>query len=319
MKLLFIGGTGFVGRAMAETAMAHGHEVTLFHRGKTGVDIFPEATHILGDRISDLAKIEGEYDVLIDTSGYFPRQIRLAHEALADKVKRLVFVSTISVYASPYPELVDESSPMIELEDQETEIVSGETYGGLKVLCERAINELWGTDAWIIRPGIIVGPNDHTDRFTHWIAKASKGEPYVGPAGADQPLQFIDARDLAEFTIKGIEAEENRTVNTIGPFDAASFGTVLAELHASFGTKFSAKMVFKPEDNEEIQLPMVLPTDGSSDAMFKVNVQTCIEMGMFHRSLDETATDAIKYITERETPLKIFIEPKMEQKLLNLS
>ncbi len=317
MRLLFIGGTGFVGRAMAECALAHGHDVTVFHRGKTGADTLPDATHILGDRHDDLNKIVGKFDVLIDTSAYYPRQVRLAHQALADKCDRLVFISTISVYSSPYSELVNEASPVIELENPETEVVDAETYGGLKVLCERAVNELWGTDAWIMRPGIIVGPNDHTDRFSHWIEKAAKGDPYIGPTRKDQPIQWIDARDLAEFTIKGIEAEENRTVNTIGPFDHTSFGTVLAELHATFGTKFCAKMTFVPEDHEEIHLPLILPTDGTADALFKVDVQTCVEMGMFHRSLDETAKDAMKYINEREFPLKEFIDAEMEQKLIN--
>ena len=176
MRLLLLGGTQFVGRAVASAALAGGHEVTLFHRGRTGAELFPEAEHVLGDRDGGLDGLRGrDWDACIDVSGYLPRLVRDSCALLRDAVGHLVFVSTISVYADlAVPR--DEDGPLATLDDPTTEeIFAAGNYGGLKVLCEQAVRDTLGERASIVRPGYIVGPHDHTGRFTWWVHRAARG------------------------------------------------------------------------------------------------------------------------------------------------
>ena len=181
MRLLIIGGTQFVGRHIAEIALERGHQVTVFHRGKTNADAVPDAEHILGDRDSDLENLgDGHWDATIDVCAYVPRQVDELAEALGERGGKHVFISTVSVYAEPAPPDNDEDAPLAALSDPTTEVVDGETYGGLKVLCEGAVSEHY-TDAIVIRPTYVVGPHDYTHRFTYWVMRIADGGRVVAP------------------------------------------------------------------------------------------------------------------------------------------
>src|ERR1044071_8277313 len=176
MRILIIGGTRFLGRHLVEAALARRHEVTLFNCGQSNPDLFPQLETILGDREKDVNKLQGRiWDAVIDVAGYIPRIVRLSAEILKPGVSRYVFISTISVYADFKKIGIDETYPVGKLEDESVEEITGETYGPLKALCEQAIQEIYGERALIIRPGLIVGPHDPTDRFTYWPVRVARG------------------------------------------------------------------------------------------------------------------------------------------------
>ncbi|MFM8424539.1 MAG: NAD-dependent epimerase/dehydratase family protein, partial [Chloroflexota bacterium] len=195
MKLLIIGGTRFIGRHLVTSARARGHEVTLFNRGKTNPGLFRRVKTIQGDRETDLGQLSGQWDAVIDTCGYLPRVVSLSAEALKDKVGLYVFISSISVYASFKKIGIRESDAVGSLTDESVEEITGETYGPLKALCEKAVQDIYGPRSLIIRPGLIVGPHDPTDRFTYWPLRIAKGGEVLAPDRPDAMAQFIDARD----------------------------------------------------------------------------------------------------------------------------
>jgi 2'-hydroxyisoflavone reductase len=220
MRLLFLGGTAFVGRHMVEAARARGHEVTLFHRGQTNPDLFPDVEHLYGDRERDLAVLGGRrWEAAIDTSGYLPRVVRHAAERLADVVDHYTFISARMVYAgikSP-PAQLTEQAPVMTLSDPTIEEVTGETYGPLKALCEQVVEQVLPGRVLTIRPCVIVGPHDPEDRFIYWLRRIDRGGTIVVLGPPQQPVQLIDARDLAEWLLRMIEAGAVGIYNATGP------------------------------------------------------------------------------------------------------
>jgi 2'-hydroxyisoflavone reductase len=228
VRLLVLGGTKFVGRALVEAALARGHEVTLFHRGRTNAGLFPEAEHLLGDRDGGLDALSGRtWDACLDVCGYVPRVVRQSVELLRGSVGRYVFVSTISVYAD-FREPVAEGSPLAELDDPAVEEITGDTYGGLKVLCEREVERGFAEGALIVRPGFVVGAHDPTGRFTYWVHRAAAGGPMLVPASLAEALQFVDARDLAEFALRALADGRSGPFNVTGPVPAVTMLDVVA-------------------------------------------------------------------------------------------
>jgi 2'-hydroxyisoflavone reductase len=233
MKLLILGGTQFVGRHMVERAIARGHEVTLFNRGNKNP--FPNLETIIGDRdpqigdgltaLERAVKAGRSWDAVIDVNGYVPRIVRATGELLKTTVKRYVFISSVSVYAGFSEPGGKEDTPVIELEDATTEVIAGLAYGGLKVLCERAVEQIFSSKALNIRPGLVVGPYDHTDRFTYWPHRIAKGGEVLTSNPPEAITQFIDARDLADFTLHATETNLNGTFHATGP--GMSMQTVL--------------------------------------------------------------------------------------------
>lgn len=227
MRALVIGGTQFVGRHIVAEALARGHDLTLFHRGVTGPDLFPEATHLLGDRNADLSALsEGTWDVTIDASAYLPRQVRSLAGALGDRGGHYVYISTISVYADPPGPGIDEDALLREVADPDSEVIDGDTYGGLKALCERAAQEAFG-DIAIVRPTYVVGPYDHTERFTWWVWRLARGGDILAPGPPDDPMQVIDARDLARFVVDVADGGRAGTWHTMTPQPPFSFSDLL--------------------------------------------------------------------------------------------
>jgi 2'-hydroxyisoflavone reductase len=225
MKLLIIGGTRFVGRHLVDAALARGHEITLFTRGQSNPDLFPEVEHLHGDRSADLSALDDRrWDAVVDTCGYVPRHVRMAAEKLANAVDHYTFISTVSVYEDPMPAESDETAKLKTLADETVEEVTGETYGGLKVLCERAAEEAMPGRVLTIRPGMIVGPYDPTDRFPYWTDRVAQGGEVLVPGKPERRVQAIDARDMGLWNVKMIEAGKTGIYNAVGPDYALTWG-----------------------------------------------------------------------------------------------
>ena len=217
MKILVIGGTRFVGRHFVDAALANGHEITLFNRGQSNADLYPNVENIQGDRTidADLEALKGKHwDAVVDTCGYVPKDVRKTAELLKDAVDIYLFISTISVYDGPMTLKDDEDAKLQTLADPTVEEVTNESYGGLKVLCEQVVNELYGERALQVRPGMIVGPYDPTDRYTYWDVRAAYGGEILAPGVPDRPVQMIDGRDLGKFMVHLLEQK------TVGVFNA---------------------------------------------------------------------------------------------------
>lgn len=205
---------------MLETAVSRGHQVSIFTRGKTNIGLFPEVNHLIGDRDGHLNALRGKtWDAVVDTCGYFPRQARDSAKLLRDQVGQYVFVSTMSIYDyTQNAPITDERASLISLDDPKTETIDSEwTYGGLKVLCEKAIDEIFPDNALHLRPTFVAGPYDSTDRFTYWVKRVAKGGDIAVPAYPEQLIQWVDARDLADFAINGIEQRINGAFNLAAP------------------------------------------------------------------------------------------------------
>ena len=234
MNVLIIGGTRFLGRHLVDAALARGHTVTLFHRGKTNADLFPEVEKLHGDRSIDLSALRGRrWDAVIDTCGYVPAHVKLSAEALADATDLYVFVSSISAYRDSHVAAIDESYPLAMMPAVEAAKVTspaqitGENYGPLKVLCEQVVEQALPNHALIIRPGLIVGPFDSSDRFTYWVRRIGRGDDVFIPDTLDQQWQVIDARDLAQWMIVMTEGKRTGAFNATGPAHNLTFGDVI--------------------------------------------------------------------------------------------
>ncbi|HLL20342.1 MAG TPA: NAD-dependent epimerase/dehydratase family protein, partial [Rubrivivax sp.] len=218
MKLLVLGGTRFLGRHLVELALAAGHQLTLFHRGRSSTTLFPQVEHRLGDRDTDLTLLQhGKWDAVIDTSAYFPRQVRSIAAALGGRVGHYQLVSSISVYTAFDKPGLDEDAPLQTLADPDTQALSGATYGGLKAQCEHAAVQALGDRCLVSRPGLLVGPHDPTGRFTWWLQRARRGGDMVAPGEPTAPVQLIDARDAAAWMLLQAERGTAGVFNLTGP------------------------------------------------------------------------------------------------------
>lgn len=228
MRLLVLGGTKFVGRALVEAALAGGAEVTLFHRGRTGTELLPAAERVTGDRDGGLDGLRGRtWDACVDVSGYVPRVVRASAELLRDAVGRYVFVSSISAYASLAEPGLTESAPLAQLEDPAVEEITAETYGGLKARCERVVEEVFGERCAVVRPGVVAGPHDPTGRFTYWALRGPRGGEALVPAQTAEQVQVIDVRDLGAFLLRAAEGLSG-AYNAVGPGEPAGLVDVVA-------------------------------------------------------------------------------------------
>src|SRR5687768_6800737 len=306
MKILIIGGTRFLGRHLVHSALARGHEVTLFNRGLTNPDLFPQVETILGDREKDLAELLGhEWDAVIDTCGYVPRIVRLSAESLEGSVNRYVFISSISVYASFSKVGIDESDPVGNMEDETVEEITGETYGPLKVLCEKVVQDTFGDEgALIVRPGLIVGPYDPTDRFTYWPVRVARGGDVLAPEKPDVPIQIIDARDLSDFIIKLIEENASGIFNATGPDYELTMGALLEtckQVSRSDANFKWASVEFLTEHKVEAwsDMPVWIPNVEQDAGFSRVDISKAIKAGLTFRPLEETVRDTLEWAETR--------------------
>ncbi|GAA2112890.1 NAD-dependent epimerase/dehydratase family protein [Nocardioides bigeumensis] len=294
MRILIIGGTRFVGHAMAEAALDAGHDVTLLHRNPT--DELPGATHLLADRNDDLSVLtDGEWDATIDVCAYVPDQVTAIHDALGVRGGHHVFVSTVSVYVDQEAPGADEDAELFPEPAPGTTEVTNETYGPLKVACERVARERWGDRLTIIRPTYVVGPRDMTGRYPWWVLRAARGGTMLLPGPADAPMQCIDARDMGAWTIRLVED------GTTGIFTAArpttSFGELVSETVAAVGVPAELVEVdgaFLVEQGVDgAQLP--LWSEGAAEQVLAMSTARAEAAGLTHRPFAEVVRDTLAW------------------------
>ncbi len=311
MRLLILGGTIFLGRHLAEAALRAGHAVTLFHRGKHNPGLFGDAVEtVTGDRTvaDDLARLAsgGTWDAVIDTCGYVPRIVGMSADALKDSVRAYCFISTVSVYADWSVKNVTEDAPLATLDDPATEEVTGETYGGLKVLCENAVRNVYGdARTLIVRPGYIVGPHDPSDRFTYWVHRVAQGGgDILAPGDENTIAQFVDVRDLAEWNLRLLEGGTTGTYNADGL--PVRFDELFAACRAAANrTEADARVVYVPEsfldaqgvDSWQSALPIFTPN--SAEDAGQVDISRAVASGLTFRPLAETVADTLAWDRKR--------------------
>jgi 2'-hydroxyisoflavone reductase len=309
-----------------DAALAAGHEVTLFNRGKTNATLFPNVETIFGDREQDIDKLAGrEWDAVIDVAGYLPRIVRLSAEALKGSVKKYVFISSISVYADFKKVGINEQDPVGKLEDESVEEITGETYGPLKALCEKTVQEIYGDRALIVRPGLIVGPYDPTDRFTYWPMRVKRGGDMITPDRPQTPIQIVDVRDLSAFIIKLIEDGASGSYNATGPDRELMMGEFLdvcKRVSGSVATFHWASAEFLKEHEVApwSDMPVWIP-DTEEDAGFsRVDVSRAVDAGLKFRPLEETVRDTMQWAEMRpeDHQWRAGLNPTKETILLTL-
>ena len=322
MKILIIGGTRFVGRHFAELALGQGHELTLFNRGKSNPGFFDNVEHFTGSRNTDLSSLpikNRQWDCVLDTCGYLPRVVRMSAEHLKNSVKKYVFVSTVSVYADFSKPGINEDSDLSRTDDPACETVTNENYGPLKVLCEKAVTDIYRNNALIVRPGLIVGPHDPTDRFTYWPVRIKNGGEVMAPAPPNAPTQFIDGRDLAILMLSIMAKNGSGTYNATGPERTLTRGEFLSACSGATGNR--AKFTWVSEkflDENKCDLPGSMPE--SWYGIDQIDCRRGIKQGLRFRPLAETIRDTLAWHAARpaDYALKVGPKPETEAELLKM-
>lgn len=327
MDILIMGGTKFLGRHLVDAATQSGHAVTLFNRGQTNPGLFPEIETITGDRRqpADLAKLQSRrWDAVIDTCGYVPRIVRMSAEALEDSVDHYVFISSISVYPDFSHPGLDESHTVGNLDDESVEEITHETYGPLKALCEQAVDDVLPGRGLQVRPGLIVGPYDPTDRFTYWPARVERGGRMVAPDYPECPVQIIDGRDLSEWTIRMVEAKTTGAFNVTGPEKPNSLKHVLEtcqeDLNANTDIEWIDEQFLLDQDVAPwTGMPLWMPSINDEFAGFgRVSIDKALGLGLTFRSLSDTIQAMMDWVQQRpdEWEWKAGITPEKEAEVL---
>ena len=313
MKLLILGGTRFLGRHVVAAAHARGHEVTLFNRGNYSTEDLGQVEVIKGDRHTELHKLQGRrWDAVVDTSGHLPRAVKAATEVLRDEVDQYVFISTQNAYKDVSVAGIDETYPRATLTDEQLNRANAidtsgqpsyaELYGGLKALCEQAAEEVMPGRVLIIRPGLIVGPHDYTDRFTYWPLRVARGGEVLAPGRPDRFIQFIDVRDLAEWTILMIDRKNTGSYNAHGLPNNITMQRFLNECKSVSNS--DAQFTWVEEAfllQEKVaawsELPLWLPEEAAPHLkgfMF-ISPDKAIAAGLNYRPLRDTISDTLTW------------------------
>ncbi|MGE5690870.1 MAG: NAD-dependent epimerase/dehydratase family protein [Pseudomonadota bacterium] len=293
MRLLVLGGTKFLGRAVVEDAIGRGHDVTLFTRGETNPELFPQAERLRGDRDGDLSALGGRtWDAVVDTSGYVPRVVRASAELLRDS-GFYVFVSSISVYPFPLAAGYDESTPVQELADPTSERIRDD-YGALKAACERVVAEVFGDGAAMLRYGLIVGPHDPTDRFTYWADRIGRGGELLAPGPPERPWQFVDVRDGAAFAL---DVAERRLSGAFNVTNTTSAGEVLAGADVTW---VDDAFLRQHGIGEWMELPLWVAPDGEVGEIHRADTTRARAAGLRMRPVRETVEDTLAWSRSRD-------------------
>jgi nucleoside-diphosphate-sugar epimerase len=303
LRLLVLGGTKFLGRAVVEAALAAGHELTLFNRGETNPQLFPEAERLRGDLGVDLEPLrERSWDAAVDLDPtQLPGHTRRRVDLLSGAVGHYVFVSTISVYADPAQPL-PEDAPLLEPPVEEPETVDPELYGALKVGSERAVLSVFGARATIVRPGLIAGPHDPTDRFTYWPRRLAAGGDVLAPGDPGAPVQLVDARDLGDWLVHLAERRTGGVFNATGPAEPLTLGQALERIATAAGG--DVRLVWTDEQRildagvqPWSELPLWIPGH-DFDGLLRVDVTRAVAAGLCFRPLEDTASDTLAWSRE---------------------
>jgi nucleoside-diphosphate-sugar epimerase len=332
--ILVLGGTGFLGPAFVTAAQARGHTLTLFNRGKTRPELFPDVEKLHGDRDplkgEGLKALEGRsFDAVLDTSGYYPRMVRASAELLAPHVGQYIFISSVSAYAKNDTPGADESAETATLADPNVEDMGKnfENYGGLKRACEQATEKALGGRATLVRPGYIVGPEDRTDRYVYFPLRYDKGGEMLAPGSPEDPLQIIDVRDLAEWLVLLVERNTTGTFNAVGPEKPWTMGEMFAACKEVTGkdTKLTwvpGEFLLKNGEDGEGALPIWAPAFGTYAGMHRRSNARAVKAGLRFRSPVVTTRDALAWFQalpeERRNKLRAGLPAEREAQLLSL-
>jgi 2'-hydroxyisoflavone reductase len=330
LKILFLGGTGFLGPHTVQYAIDRGHEVTLFNRGRSKEVLFPELEKIIGNRDPEidqgLEPLAGrQWDCVIDTSAYVPRIAEASAQLLADKCQQYLFVSTISVYAGFSEVGMKETAPVGTLEDTTVEVVDGATYGPLKAYCEQAVQKHFGERSTIVRPGLIVGPRDRTDRYTYWPVRMARGGQVLGPGDGTDKVQYIDVRDLGMFMIHCLENRTTGVFNTISDSATETVADMLGSCAEASGSDAETVWVDTDFLTEKgirpwADLPVWVPNQGEMAGLSQVDVSKALAAGLTFRPRIETARDTLTWFqslpAERQQTLRAGMKAEQEQEVI---
>ena len=323
LRVLVLGGTGFIGPHQVEYALSRGHTLTLFNRGRTNTHLLPEVERLVGDRNGDLSALEGrDWDVVLDNSGYEPEQVRATAELLGPRVGRYLFVSTQSVYSDR--SIVDQDETgAVGMEGVPSEEWDG--YGPLKALCESAASEVLGDRLTVVRPPVIVGPGDRSDRFTYWILRVDRGGDVLAPGAPSDPVQFVDVRDVTGFMVRLVEDDTPGTFNATGPAEPLTFEGMLNTMRSVSGSdarfewvdlEFMEDMGVRPFSD----MPMWMPPEGRTAGFMRMNADRAKAVGLTYRPLEDTVADTLAWCgtepPERWTDMRAGIPAERESELL---
>jgi len=335
LRILILGGTGFTGPFQVRYALSRGHKVTVFNRGKTHPGELPKAAEqLIGDRNGQLDALKGrKWDVVVDIPTTLPVWVRDAAQVLQGNVDRYVFISTISVYSDNSKPGMDESGPLAKYEGADAMKETQQTltasryglYGPLKVLSEKEAEKWFRGKALIVRPGLIVGPGDESDRFTYWPLRLDRGGEILAPGAPTDPVQFIDARDLAEWTIRMVEQGTTGTFNATGPKSKLTIGEMLDGIKKVTNTEsrftwvdadFLAAQKVRPWSD----MPVWVPPRGGEAGFAEISIKKALDKGLTFRSVPDTAKATLdwfrKQTPERQSKLKAGIKPERETEVL---
>ena len=318
MHILVLGGTQFLGRHVVDVALGRGHDVTLFNRGQTRPELFPDVEKLRGDRDGDLGALTGRgFDAVVDTSGYVPRVVRDTLDALGD-VGHYTFVSTMSVYTEQARSM-GEDGPVAALPEA-TEEIRYDTYGPLKALCEDAVRECFPA-AFAPRPGLIVGPWDPTGRFTYWPQRFANGGRVLAPAPPEAPVQIVDVRDLSSWIVESIESGLAGTYNAVCP--TLTMKHVLDTCRAVAASDAEVVWVapgflVTHEVGPWMELPLWIG-DEEDDSFMRAPVSRALEAGLRIRPLAETVHDTLEWVRSGEAPIEppAGLDREKEQQVLD--
>ena len=306
MKILVIGGTSFVGRGIALAAHERGHDVTVFNRGETPTDL-PDAIHrLVGNRQSDLSALADlTFDATIDAIAYQRRDVELLHAAMGVRVGYYLQISSISAYQDPQSDQADESTPRLELGDVDPNAdVTAATYGVLKAECERAAEELFGSNIGILRPTFVIGGHDKTFRFPYWVARIQQGGRVAFPGPRANSLQWIDARDLGTFAVLLTEQRFAGAVHALGSSPALSFGETLERIATHVAPKGTTLVEVDPDHLKDSSWYAKFPlwTGTSSETALNMSNAKALSLGLTLRTLEESVDDTAAWFGTREWP-----------------
>ncbi len=301
LRILVLGGTSFLGVHQVTYALERGHTVTLFNRGRTNLQLFPDVEKLRGDRSDDLtALLGGEWDVVIDNSASIPRWVRDSAQLLRSSARQYIYTSSISVYAGFGEIGLDESAPLGTLDDPTVEEITGETYGPLKALCEQEAEKAFPGRATIVRPGLIVGPRDPTDRFTYWPVRIHRGGEVMAPGDPSDPVQFVDGRDLGAWMIRLAEGDVTGVFNATGPASPMTIGEMLHGIRgvtngdATF-TWVDADFLAEHDVRPWMDMTVWVPPRVGFEGFARVECGRAIAEGLTFRPLAETARDTLEW------------------------
>ncbi len=331
LKILILGGTGFIGPYEVRYAVARGHTVTIFNRGRHKADLPSSVERLVGDRNGDLESLKGrDWDVVVDDPTTLPKWVRESASLLQGHAGQYAFISSISVYADTSKPGMDEDTPVLPYHGSDPYAetrVTGENYGPLKALSEKEAEKWFPGKTTVIRPGLIVGPGDPSDRFTYWPVRIDRGGEVMAPGAPTGPAQIIDARDLSEWTIRMCEQGDTGIYNATGPRAPLSFAEMLygcrAVTSGSNDIRFTwVDAAFLEEQGVSAwsEMPVWVPDTPENAGFARVSIERAVAKGLTFRPLAETARDALEWFgtlpAQRRAKMLAGIDPEKETRVL---